>query len=72
MPPRMTQSNQATTASISAAFIAGIITRMRTILLCLVTAAGIFAQAPQIDWKTQQAETLARFQALVQIDSSVS
>ena len=45
---------------------------MRTILLCLATAAGIFAQALQIDWKTQQAETLARFRALVQLDTSVS
>ena len=43
---------------------------MRTLLLCLATTASLFAQAPQVDWKAQQTETLARFRALVQIDSS--
>jgi acetylornithine deacetylase/succinyl-diaminopimelate desuccinylase-like protein len=30
----------------------------------------MFGQGPQVDWKAQRAETLARFRALVQIDSS--
>jgi acetylornithine deacetylase/succinyl-diaminopimelate desuccinylase-like protein len=42
----------------------------RTALLSLAAAWGACAQGPPIDWKAQQAETLARFRALVQIDSS--
>jgi acetylornithine deacetylase/succinyl-diaminopimelate desuccinylase-like protein len=42
----------------------------RTVLLNLVAAWGAWAQGTEIDWKAQQAETLARFRALVQVDSS--
>jgi acetylornithine deacetylase/succinyl-diaminopimelate desuccinylase-like protein len=42
----------------------------RTVLLNLVAAWGVWAQGVEIDWKAQQAETLARFRALVQVDSS--
>ena len=42
----------------------------RGALLSLVAAWGAWAQGPPIDWTAQQAETLDRFRALVQIDSS--
>jgi acetylornithine deacetylase/succinyl-diaminopimelate desuccinylase-like protein len=42
----------------------------RIVLLSLAPAWGAWAQGPPVDWKAQQAETLARFRALVQIDSS--
>ena len=41
-----------------------------TVLLSLLAAWGAGAQGTEIDWKAQQAETLARFRALVQVDSS--
>jgi acetylornithine deacetylase/succinyl-diaminopimelate desuccinylase-like protein len=40
------------------------------VLVSLVTACGAFAQGPQVDWKAQRAEILAKYRALVQIDSS--
>lgn len=40
------------------------------VLVSLVTVWGAWAQGSAIDWETQKAETLARFRALVQIDSS--
>ena len=43
---------------------------LRIALLNFVAAWGAWAQGPQIDWKAQQAETLDRYRALVQIDSS--
>ena len=48
---------------------------MRLCALRRTTLVGLWAccawpQGPLIDWKAQQAETLARFRALVQIDSS--
>src|SRR5580658_5700589 len=42
----------------------------RIVLLSLAPAWGAWAQGPPVDWKAQQAETLARFRALVQIDSA--
>jgi acetylornithine deacetylase/succinyl-diaminopimelate desuccinylase-like protein len=42
----------------------------RTVLLSLLAAWGAWAQGTEIDWKAQQAETLACFRALVQVDSS--
>jgi acetylornithine deacetylase/succinyl-diaminopimelate desuccinylase-like protein len=41
-----------------------------TCIVALVAAATLSAQAPVIDWRAQEAETLRRFRALVQIDSS--
>jgi acetylornithine deacetylase/succinyl-diaminopimelate desuccinylase-like protein len=42
----------------------------RAILLSLGAACRAWTQGLPIDWKAQQAETLARFRALVQLDSS--
>ena len=36
----------------------------------LLATATLFGQAPSIDWKAQEAETLRHFRALIQIDSS--
>ncbi|MEO5925540.1 MAG: M20/M25/M40 family metallo-hydrolase [Bryobacteraceae bacterium] len=41
-----------------------------TCIVALLAASTLLAQAPAIDWKAQEAETLRHFRALVQIDSS--
>jgi acetylornithine deacetylase/succinyl-diaminopimelate desuccinylase-like protein len=41
-----------------------------TCIVAFATAATLLAQAPVIEWKAQEAETLRHFRALVQIDSS--
>jgi acetylornithine deacetylase/succinyl-diaminopimelate desuccinylase-like protein len=48
---------------------------MRRAILCVLglvlgTSWAAYAQGPPVDWKAQQGETLARFRALVQIDSA--
>ncbi len=45
--------------------------RIRAMRWTVLLGAGVaWAQGPPIDWSAQQAETLARFRALVRIDSS--